>query len=378
MKFLHLSDLHIGKNVNGFSMLEEQIYILDRILEIIDNNNVDGVLIAGDVYDRSIPAVEAVKEFDDFLTELAKRNKKVFIISGNHDSPERLNFGSRILERNGIYIAGEYDGSVQKICLEDELGKVNVFLLPYIFPQQVKSKLNVDVKSFDDAVRAALATCEIDETEKNILVAHQFVTAGGESPKRSESETKSVGGLDNVDVSAFDKFDYVALGHIHGPQKIGRDTVRYSGSPLKYSFSECLHKKSVPLITVSDKVSFELIPLTAKRDMVKFKSRIGDLKNVLVARDSYVHITLTDEETIVDAISKVRDVFPNVMQLEFENRYTGEHSSKYTLTSEDVKGKSPEELFKTFFLERNGTEMSEEQTRILIDIVDEIRKEERQ
>jgi exonuclease SbcD len=227
MKLLHISDLHIGRRIGEYSLLDDQRNILNQILDITDEEKPDGILIAGDVYDKSMPPGEAVELLDDFLTELAARNLPVFMVSGNHDSPERLNFGSRIMMKNGIHIAGIFNGALHKETLEDEFGKVNIYLLPYIKPALVRSFYDGNIETYDDAVRTVTSAAEVDRQERNILVAHQFVTSGAQQPERCESESIAVGGLDNVDTSAFDAFDYVALGHLHGPQRIGRDTIRY-------------------------------------------------------------------------------------------------------------------------------------------------------
>ena len=371
MKFMHISDLHIGKRVNDFSMLEEQKYILDEILKIA--KTVDGVLIAGDVYDKSIPPTDAVDLFDEFLTNISSMEIPVFIISGNHDSPERLNFGSRIFKRQNVHIAGEYNGTVMKIPCHDEFGTVNVFLLPYVKPVIVNHILDIETRSYDECVRAVIDTCDINTDERNILVAHQFVTAGGQAPETSESETKSLGGLDNVDYTAFDKFDYAALGHIHGPQRIGRDTVRYSGSPLKYSFSECRQKKSVTIVNVGEsEVTYELVPLIPKRDMEIIECKLSDLASQKADKDSYVHVTLTDEEELADAISKVRAVYPNVMLLDIKNSRTAEGQSNYSISSEDIKQKSISELFSDFYQKQNNSKLNENQISIIENVIKEI------
>ena len=375
---MHIADLHVGKKVNEFSMIEDQKHILKEILSIAENKKVDGVIIAGDVYDKSIPSAEAVDLLDDFLTALAKSGITVFIISGNHDSPERLEFGSRIMGKHRIHIAGDYNGEIPKITLEDEFGKMHIHLMPYLKPIMVNRKLSVKTNSFDEAIRLALQESSIDETERNILVTHQFVTASGLDPERSDSEVKSLGGLDNVDVSAFEAFDYVALGHIHRPQTMGRNTVRYSGSPLKYSFSEAKHQKSLVILELKEKgvINFELVPLTPIREMKELRCTLAELRcgQTLeeVEKDAYVHITLTDEEEIVDAIGKVRDVYPNVMLLDFDNIRSRENLELNGLTGEDLKEKTSLELFHDFYLNQNNIEMSTEEETIFVEIVNRL------
>ena len=253
MKFIHLSDLHIGKRVNEYSMLEDQEYILNQIIAIIDEQKPDGVIIAGDVYDKSVPSAEAVALFDDFLFELSKRNLYVFVISGNHDSPERIAFGGRLMEASRIYMSPVYDGTVSPVTLEDEYGKINVWMLPFVKPVHIR-KFNEDaeISTYTDAMRIAIGNLNIDSNERNIMITHQFVTGA----ERTESEEISVGGTDNVDISVFENFDYTALGHIHRPQNCKSEKVRYSGTPLKYSFSESKDNKSVTIVELKEKEIF--------------------------------------------------------------------------------------------------------------------------
>ncbi len=375
MKLMHIADLHIGKKVNDFSMIEDQKYILNEILKIAEVEEVEGMIIAGDVYDKSIPPAEAVDLLDDFLTILAKKEMNVFLVSGNHDSPERLEFGSRIMGKHRIHIAGDYNGEIPKITLTDDFGNIHIHLMPYLKPIMVNRKLDLKAASFDQAIRLALETSTINEDERNILVSHQFVTAGDQDPERSDSEVKSLGGLDNVDVSAFEAFDYVALGHIHRPQAMGRKTVRYSGSPLKYSFSEVNHKKSVVILELKEKgdLDFKLIPLIPRREMKVLRSTLAQLRQgktlEAVEADAYVHIILTDEEEIIDAIAKVRDVYPNVMVLDFDNQRSRENLDPNRLTGEDLKEKTSLELFREFYLNQNNIEMTEEEESIFEKIV---------
>lgn len=279
MKLLHLSDLHIGKRVNGFSMLPDQEYILKQVVSIAEREQPEAVLIAGDVYDKPQPPAEAVLLLDEFLTRLTALVPSVFLISGNHDSPERLDFGSRILREKGLYIAGVFDGKLSHETLKDKHGTVNIYLLPFVKPAMVSPYAGRTMESYDEAVREAIAASSVDEAQRNVLVAHQFVTAGGVQPERSESEAISIGGVDNVDASAFDSFDYVALGHLHGPQRIGRDTVRYAGSPLKYSFSEARQKKSLTIVELGGKgnVLMKQVRLNPLRDMRRIRGPIDEL-----------------------------------------------------------------------------------------------------
>lgn len=375
MKFMHLSDLHIGKRVNEFSMIEDQTHILQKILELAEKERPDAVLIAGDVYDKNLPTIEGVNLLDDFLSGLHERKIPVFMISGNHDSAERLNFASRILRNNEVYIAGAYQGQITRYQMMDGQGPVNIYLLPFVKPA-IAAAYHEGVESYHDAVKVILEAAKVNQAERNILVAHQFVTAGDTSPECCDSENISVGGLDNVDVSVFEAFDYVALGHLHGPQRIGRDTVRYAGSPLKYSFSETNQKKSVTIITIDSKeeIHQEYIPLVPLREMRKLKGPIEELlnpKNYLKGNTlDYIHATLTDEEEIYDAIGRIRSVYPNVMRIEFENSKT-KPQNQSKLSAEDVVKKDPLWLFEEFFKQQNNVPMSEEQLEIMTKLLAE-------
>lgn len=373
MKFIHLSDLHIGKRVNEFSMLEDQKYILRVILGVIDDEKPDGVLIAGDVYDKSVPSAEAVQLLDDFLCRLAERKLPTYIISGNHDSAERLSFGGRLMDMSGIHLSPVYDGTMTSFTMSDEHGKVNIYMLPFIKPIHVRRFFpENEIESYTDAIRTAIENTDIDKTQRNIIITHQFVTGA----MRSESEEISVGGSDNVDASVFDDFDYVALGHIHGPQKIGRETVRYCGTPLKYSFSEAGHKKSVTVIEMAEKGNtvIRTVPIIPKRDMREIKGKYEEI--VLkenyegTSTDDYMHITLTDEEDIPDVMNKLRVIYPNIMKLDYDNKRTRSASS--ASMAEDIERKSPLDLFADFYEKQNGQPMSAVQTDFIRSLAEEI------
>ena len=373
MKLIHLSDLHLGKRVNEFSMLEDQKYILLRILNIIDEEKPDGVIIAGDVYDRTVPPTEAVTLFDDFLYQLAKRNLQVYVISGNHDSAERIAFGNRLMDVSGIHLSPVYDGEVKPLTYEDAYGTVNIYMLPFIKPIHVrKAYPEAEIESYTDALRVAIEHMEVDTNARNIIVTHQFVTGAD----RSESEDLSVGGSDNVDVTVFDAFDYVALGHIHGPQKMTRETVRYCGTPLKYSFSEAKHKKSVTIVEVKEKGNItirtsELIPLRDMREIKGFYEDIMKKENYENTNtEDYMHVTLTDEEDVPFAIEKLRVVYPNLMKLDYDNTRT--RTSTVINATEKVEQKTPLELFAEFYELQNNQSMSEEQEQYMLDKIEEI------
>lgn len=374
MKLIHLSDLHIGKRVNEYSILEDQQYILKEILGIIDEEKPDCVIIAGDVYDKSIPPAEAVSMFDDFLVKLAQRELKVFVISGNHDSPERIAFGGRLMNASGIYMSRVYDGKTEPITLSDEYGNVNIYMLPFIKPIHVRRyNENAEIASYTDALRVAIEGMNVDETERNVMITHQFVTGS----ERTESEEISVGGTDNVDVAVFEKFDYTALGHIHRAQNCSSEKVRYSGTPLKYSFSEAKDKKSVTVVELSEKGNMGVreVPLVPLRDMHEIKGTYEELmsrsfyENTPYCED-YIHITLTDEDEVYDAIGRLRSVYKNIMKLDYDNTRT---RSRQTATgAEHVEEKHPLVHFEEFYLKQNERPMDERQSEFVGKLIEEI------
>lgn len=363
MKFIHLSDLHLGKRVNECSMLEDQRYILGEILRIVDREAPDAVLIAGDVYDKSVPSAEAVALLDDFLVRLAGRDLQVLLISGNHDSPERLAFGGRLMAERGVHIAPVYDGRVAPVTLTDEYGPVRVYLLPFVKPSHVRRCFpDREVDTYTDALAAAIGAMGVDPALRNVLVTHQFVTGAA----RCDSEEVSVGGTDNVDVSVFAPFDYVALGHLHGPQTVGRETVRYCGTPLKYSFSEAGQHKSATVVELGEKgtTAVRTVPLVPLRDLVELRGTYeevtfrGFYEGTGWQRD-YVHITLTDEEDVPNAVGKLRVIYPNLMKLDYDNRRTRAGISLEG--AEEVARRSPLELLEEFYKKQNGQPMGEAQ-----------------
>ncbi len=362
MRFAHISDLHIGKRFNEFSLYEDQEYILEKIINIIDENSVEGLIIAGDVYDKSVPSGEAVTLLDNFLVAIAKRRIPVFIISGNHDSGERLAFGGRLLDVSGIYISPVYNGEVYHVTLDDKFGKINIYMLPFIKPSNVKRYYENEINSYTDAIKTVIDSMNIEENERNILITHQFVTGA----TRSESEDISVGGSDNVDASVMKMFDYVALGHIHKPRTCGEDYIRYSGTPLKYSFSEAGDKKSVTIIELNEKnnLKIDTVPLIPLRDVVELRGTYEELTERsfyegTTYRDDYVRITLTNEEDVVDAISKLRLIYKNLARLDYDNKRTRENQSIEMLN--EVQEKTPLELFSRLYEMQSNKELSGEQ-----------------
>ena len=377
MKIIHLADLHIGKRVNEFSMIDDQKYILNQILEIIDKEKPDAVIIAGDVYDKQVPSIEAVELLDSFISDISKRKTTTFIISGNHDSAERLAFGSSLMAMGKIYISPVYNGKISKYTLKNDFGSANFYLLPFVKPNHVKRFFpDEKIESYTDAIRVVVDNLKLDTSEINILIAHQFVTGAS----RTESEEISVGGLDNVDASVFEDFDYVALGHIHRPQKIGTERIRYCGTPLKYSFSEVNDTKSVSIIEINSKEDFNLrtIPLIPKRDMRKIRGTYEELITKTsyenTNTDDYIHVTLTDEFNVVDAIQKLRVIYKNIMKLEYDNMRTRE-SRKINLDDMVIENKNPLEIFSEFYKLQNNKEMDDEQKEIIKKIMEEVWEE---
>ncbi len=384
MKILHLADMHIGKNVLEQSMIEDQEYMLEQIIKKIKKEKIEVVLISGDVYDRSIPPSEAVNLLDNFLKILIKDLKlKVFIIAGNHDSKERLNFGSKIFEEEGLYICTSYEGNIKKVQLEDKYGKINIYMLPYIKPIEVKRYFeDTEINSYNDAIKNIIKKEKINQSERNIILSHQFVTAGNTEPEKSDSETLFLGGTENVDVSNYDKFDYVALGHIHGPQRIGRDTARYAGTILKYSFSEVNQKKALTVIDYKEKgnLEYKLIPLVPIRDMRVIKGPIEELleeENYIgTNRNDYIRAIITNEEPIYDAIGQIKKVYPNTLRLDIENsKFVQTFENKLT-NIDEIKKRDELELFNEFFQFQNNTELNKMQTEIMKNIISDVKRNE--
>lgn len=373
MKLMHLSDLHIGIRINEYSMCPDQQYILAQIIDIANEEQPDAVIIAGDVYDKAVPSAEAVTLFDRFLTCLAEKGLPVFIISGNHDSPERLSFGTRLMSGSGIHIAPVFSGEVESVRLADGFGAVRIWLLPFIKPAAVRLFFpDREIATYNDAVAAVLDSVSLNTAERNVLVCHQFITGA----VTSESEQVTAGGIDNVDVSLFDRFDYVALGHIHRPQRIKRDTVRYCGTPLKYSFSEASQQKSVTFVTLGEKgeVAVTERPLTPMRDMREIRGSYEELtlreSYAGTNTDDYVRVILTDEEDIPDAVGKLRTIYPHIMRLDYDNRRT--RSSAVIAGAENAEEKSPLTLFGELYELQNGCKMTDAQLQLVGKMIDEI------
>lgn len=384
MKWIHIGDVHIGKYVHEFSMLKDQEYILNQIITIAEKEKADGIIIAGDVYDRSIPPAEAVSVLDSFLTKLIEKHIKVCMISGNHDSPERIGFAGEILDKSGLYIANTAKNGIKKVCFDDGFGAVNIYLLPFARPAVMKYWLgeeNGKEMNYEACIKKMIENCEINQNERNILVTHHFVIKGAEIPLCSDSEQSVfVGGTEQVDGEIFDCFDYVALGHIHRPQKVGRDTMRYCGSPLKYSFSEAGHEKSVTVVELKEKgdLVIKKVPLKPLHDMRIIKGKLKDLlaEDVVALADcnDYIQAVLTDEEVLFEPMDKLRSVYPNIMQMVKET-----NTERKNLRSEcfaKAEKKSSMELYKEFYRIVTEQELDERREAILTKIIQNVAEEE--
>lgn len=371
MKFLHLGDLHLGKTLFDFDLVEDQRYILDQILCIAEKESVDGVLIAGDVYDKSVPSEAATKLLDYFLMKLAQKEIKVFMVSGNHDSDDRLNYGSTLFASNQIFISAVFDGTLHRQSFAEEDTKINIYMLPFVKASQVRHYFpDEKIESYDDAVQTIIRNTDINKGNKNILVAHQFVSGKGEDPALAGSEsvgTQSVGLVEKIGYDCFDDFDYVALGHIHSPQKVGREEIRYAGSPLKYSLSEANNEKSVSLITVSaeERVKIELVPLKPMRNVRHIKGTLKELldkKNVKAPED-FIYATLTDEDIINDVMGIFQQVYPNTVRIDYDNSHTRE--IEQVDISKIADNKSFPELIGDFYRLMYGCEITEEEMDVM-------------
>lgn len=374
MKLMHISDLHLGKKIFEYSMIEDQRYILKQILGIVDSEKTDGVIIAGDVYDKPVPTTEAVELLDDFLKCLVERKQKIFIISGNHDSAERIAFASSILKESGVFVAPVFDGNISPINMKNENEECNIYMLPFVKPSTVRNVYeNAEIVDYTDAIRSVIEHIDLDKSKNNILVMHQFVTGA----LICDSEEKSVGGLDDVSGEVLKDFDYVALGHIHGPQRVGRDSIRYCGTPLKYSFSEVNHKKCVTILDIREKgnINIDTVPLIPRKDLYEIKGTYDEITSRQFYegkdfKEGYLHVTLTDGDDIPEAISKLRSIYPYIMKLNYDNtrtRVSGEIGA-----SENVQEKTPIELFSELYVLQNGVELTKEQQEYMADMIEEI------
>lgn len=377
MKILHLADLHLGKRVNEMSMIEDQKYILDQIITLIKEESVGIVLLCGDIYDKSIPTIEAIHLLDEFLDQLSKMAIKVLMISGNHDSIDRLSFGKSLFTRSNLYIASQFENEIEKITVKENGITVNFYMLPFVKSAYISHIFQLQTDSYEECFRYLIEHTKIDEEETNILLSHQFVTANKKNPELSDSETSSLGGIDNIDFHIFDPFDYVALGHIHKPQAMGRDMVRYAGSILKYSFSEIHMDKKATILTIDAKkeISLSFYPLKPLRDMREIECSLEELlkKQCEIGnQEDYMHVILTDEEQILDAIGKVRTIYPNVMQISFKNRRHMKQLESAQIKEDQISDQSPAELFEQFYKMQNHIDLDEKRLQLVLSVFEEV------
>ncbi len=379
MKLFHMSDLHLGKRIHERSLIEDQRDILNFIVGLVSSEKPDAVMIAGDIYDRSVPSEEAVALFDDFLFRISEFDVYILVISGNHDSAERLGFGNRIMEHSGIFISPEfnlinYERILQSVVLKDDYGEVNFYMLPYVTPAAVRAAQGgSEISGWNEAAESVFSDMNIDTSKRNILIAHQFVTGAS----ACDSERLSIGGTDNIDAYVFEPFDYVALGHLHGKQHAGRETVRYCGTPLKYSFSEVSHNKSITVVNVGEKGDIRIseIPLDAPlHDWREIKGNFRDIVSGQGSED-FIKVVLTDEEEIYNAMSKLREYFPNIMSLDYDNSHT--RAAKEFVPTEYFDKLSPADIFAEFYKQQRGSELSDAQLKIVNGIFTEITEEMR-
>ena len=375
MKILHLADLHLGKRVNEMSMIEDQKYILDQIITLIKEESVGIVLLCGDIYDKSIPTIEAIHLLDEFLDQLSKMAIKVLMISGNHDSIDRLSFGKSLFTRSNLYIASQFENEIEKITVKENGITVNFYMLPFVKSAYISHIFQLQTDSYEECFRYLIEHTKIDEEETNILLSHQFVTANKKNPELSDSE--SLGGIDNIDFHIFDPFDYVALGHIHKPQAMGREMVRYAGSILKYSFSEIHMDKKATILTIDAKkeISLSFHPLKPLRDMREIECSLEELlkKQCEIGnQEDYMHVILTDEEQILDAIGKVRTIYPNVMQISFKNRRHMKQLESAQIKEDQISDQSPAELFEQFYKMQNHIDLDEKRLQLVLSVFEEV------
>ena len=377
MKILHLADLHLGKRVNEMSMIEDQKYILDQIITLIKEESVEIVLLCGDIYDKSIPTIEAIHLLDELLDQLSKMAIKVLMISGNHDSIDRLSFGKSLFTRSNLYIASQFENEIEKITVKENGITVNFYMLPFVKSAYISHIFQLQTDSYEECFRYLIEHTKIDEEETNILLSHQFVTANKKNPELSDSETSSLGGIDNIDFHIFDPFDYVALGHIHKPQAMGREMVRYAGSILKYSFSEIHMDKKATILTIDAKkeISLSFHPLKPLRDMREIECSLEELlkKQCEIGKqEDYMHVILTDEEQILDAIGKVRTIYPNVMQISFKNRRHMKQLESAQIKEDQISDQSPAELFEQFYKMQNHIDLDEKRLQLVLSVFEEV------
>lgn len=384
MRFIHLSDLHIGRQLHQYNLKEDQEHILGEVVEYARMLKPDAIVIAGDVYDRSVPSAEAVGIFDWFLTALSalKPEIPILIISGNHDSAQRLDYASGILGQKGIYIAGKLPQNreefLKKVTLQDEYGEVDFYLLPFLKPGYVRTVFDGEMpESYSKAVQMLLEREQVDTTKRNVIVTHQFYTGAGQKTETCDSEIFSVGGIDNVDVTPLLRFDYAALGHLHSAQKVGKEWIRYPGTLLKYSVSEWKQTKALHLVTMGEKgkeVHVETYPLYPLRDVKKFRGTMEELLKTVPeeAKDDYVSITLTDETDPYRPKEQLEQVFSHILEVRMDNSRTRQ---RLLSDAEMIHMDSPLEMFGEFFQEMQGRALSEEERKAVQRLAEEMEEE---
>ena len=380
MRFFHLSDLHIGKQLHSYNLKQDQEHILQEVVSYAEKIRPDAMVFAGDIYDKSVPSAEAVRIFDEFLTKLSSLEPAIpiLIIAGNHDSAQRLNYASQILKRQNIYIAGNVpeteDEYLKKLTLQDEEGKVNFYFLPFLKPGDVRGVFDEEIpESYEAAVRKILEREHIDWNERNVLISHQFYAGSGQKMERSESETASVGGLDLIDSSCVQNFDYVALGHLHGAQRAGAEHIRYCGTLLKYSVSEAHQNKTLHLISLGkkeDAVQVEELPLHPLRDVRKVR---GELEEIIADaklenKDDYISVTLTDEVDPYKPKEQLERVYSHILEVRMDNTRTRKKLEEF---EEEAVVSDPLTVFEEFFEEMQGRAMNEEEKSLLVEVLEE-------
>lgn len=375
MKFVHLSDLHLGKQLEEYALIQDQAHIMEEILVHILAERPDGVLVAGDVFDRSVPPTQALALFQSFLSRLSQEKIPSFIISGNHDSPQRLAFGWELLQQAQVYISPAYQGTLQPITLEKEGEAVDLYLLPFLKPLHLRPFFpQEEINSYSQAVALALKEVSLHPDRRNILITHQFVTGAA----TCDSEELSVGGTDNVDASLFDGFDYVALGHLHSPQSVTSPHIRYCGSPLKYSASEVGQTKSLTVVELGETLEIRTLPLTPLRDVAQLK---GDYQTLTqldfyqeLNREHFYQITLTDQDYVPEALARLRSIYPRILHLSYDNIRSRQESDLSALVSSPKL--DPLALFAQLYQEQNGQPLSQEQTNYIQALIESIWEEE--
>ena len=373
MRLIHLSDLHFGKQLHGFSLLDDQRYIWDEICQIIQDEQPDAVILAGDIYDKSVASAEAVQLFDQCLSKLSELTPAILMISGNHDSPERIAFGAKLMEASHVYISPVFRGEIDPVILHDDYGEVRFYLLPFVRPAQVRVCFpEEEIRDYQDAMRVILAHTPLDTSIRNVMVTHQTIL----DAELSGTEDRPIGGLDQIDGSLFAPFDYTALGHIHQAQAVGKETIRYSGSPLKYSISEVKYKKTITIVELLEKGNVQVreVPLHPRHDLREIRGSYAELtareNYIHTQTEDYLHVTLTDETDIPDAISRLRSIYPNLLKLDYDNLRTREHQEVTTV--DETAEEDPFKMFATLYEQQNNQPMLPEQAAFMQKLIAEI------